>query len=189
MPVCVCANVSVSCVHVCAAYLNRSICSRACSSAVSFRLDSISAIPLTFSTKRLQERTRAPTQDTHIHTHTKLVLMHSHKQAFIFTDISTNTHMQKQKEMRRQTHTIVCAGCPLGIMSDIANSVSCRYRCQGFHSHSSTQANQIRASLCTIFTSHTLCKSPSPPPPSAHSLQLLWLAVKEDIHPNWCTPT
>lgn len=91
--------------------------------------------------------------------------------------------------MCRQKHAIVCAGCPSGIMSDVANSVSCRCRCQGFHSHSSTRANQIRARLCTIFTSHTLCKSPSPPPPSAHSLQLLWLAVKEDIHPNWCTPT
>lgn len=153
---------------MCPGSLNRSICRRACSSAVSFRLDSISAIPLTFSTKRLQEKTSAPTRDTHTHTH--FYIQHSHKQAGPLSHINIHT------------------GCPLGMMSDVANSVNHGSHCQVFHSPSSTQPNQIKACLCTILTSYSLCKFASPPP-SAHSLQLLWLPVKEDIHPNWCTPT
>lgn len=85
-PGCLCVYVYISvssvCVCVCPAYLNGSICSGACSSAVSFRLDSISAIPLTFSTKRLQERTRALTQDTH--THSRCTHIHSAKSKHSF---------------------------------------------------------------------------------------------------------
>lgn len=59
--VCVCVSVCVS-----PAYLNRSICSRACSCAVSFRLDSISPTPPPHPPRPLAQRVDKSTgaQDT-----------------------------------------------------------------------------------------------------------------------------
>lgn len=87
--VCVCA-------WVCPAHLNGPICCATCSSAASFRLDSISAIPMTFSTKRLQESTRGLTWLARLYTayaHT-LTAQPSVKACFV----NRNTHMQRGTE-------------------------------------------------------------------------------------------
>ena len=79
-------------VCVCSQPLNGPICCGTCSSAVSFRLDSISAIPLTFSTKRRRERTKALTQSQ------------ASARSFPCKQEHTHAHMQIQTEMHRQTH-------------------------------------------------------------------------------------
>lgn len=98
---------SFECVYVC---LNRSICSRACSSIVSFRLDSISAIPLTFSTKRLQEKTRALTQDAQ-NTHTCTHILQAHvyscaykKRKHTFADLNVPVYSQRHISLKVCSH-------------------------------------------------------------------------------------
>lgn len=179
MPVCECLQWQIieffRCVCVCACvpglYLNGSICSGTCSSVVSLRLDSISAIPLTFSTKRRQESTRALT--LHPHTHTPTIThsfgAHKHKHFSIFAHVNRRTRRRRRTNTRGQTPVLACAGCVSGTVADVASSVSRKMPLPGaFIPFFCTQANQTGASLCTIFASHTLRKSPAPPatPPS-----------------------
>lgn len=100
-------------------YLNRSICSRTCSSAVSFRLDAIAAIPLTFSTKRRHTRGR-----TRVHAQPRA---------------SFPVCLYKHRHTRG-----LCAGLPPGVMSQLTALAA---TARPFMFCSSTQANQIKARL------------------------------------------
>lgn len=140
-------------VCVCHAYLNGLICCGTCSSALSFRTASITAIPLTFSTKTLQERTRVR---THTHTHTDAAFPYEAAKAFLLACVI----MQDSRDKRACGQTgCVCEGPSLEDGGGGGSVSSVFLLC--------TQTNQIAGRLCSIFTSHTVCMSL--PPPSAPS--------------------